>query len=434
MLEVRLPRRGLGPWANRRSGPWRSAPWGCAVTALLGVAWLSLGGGPASATSATPVTGKGFRYRPVGDTTPPVVKPPNDPLFPYQWNLQAIQVPGAWAVSRGRGATVAVLDSGVAYENRGRYRRAPDLAGTRFVAGWDFVKNDAHPDDVPPADGRRTHGTQIAGIVAETPDNGIGGAGVAPDTSIMPIRVLGPDLSGAAMTIARGLRFAADHGANVANLSIAGLAGTRVLKDAIDYAYSKGVTVVAAAGNDGRSQVSFPAAYPKVISVGAVGRDRSRASYSNYGGALDLVAPGGAGEGVDTGYGPGDGVVAQTVKGGPSQFCYCFTASTSAAAAEVSGVAALLIGSGRATTPAEVRRALLAGARPLGSGGWNRQYGAGLVQAWGALVATDPRPRSTGTSTGSSGSSWSGSLILAGVLAVVAGLAFLMRRRRGRRA
>jgi serine protease len=314
---------------------------------------------------------------------------PNDPLFRYQWNLQAMGIPQAWSVSRGAGVVVAVLDTGVAYENRGVYRRAPDLAGTRFAPGWDFVGKSAHPDDIPPPD-RRSHGTQMASIIAETADNGIGAAGVAPAATIMPLRVLNPDESGMAATIARGLRFAADHGAKVANLSIAGPAGSQVLKAAVDYAYSKGVTIVAAAGNDGSDAVSYPAAYPHVISVGAVAEDLTRAWYSNYGPRLDLVAPAGAGEDVDSGYGPTDGVVAETLKGGPTDFCYCFTASTSAAAAEVSGVAALVIGSGRATTPSQVRAALLAGARHQGRGEWNPQLGAGMVSATGSLAAAEP--------------------------------------------
>jgi len=363
------------------------------------------------------------------------VKLPNDPLFQYQWNLSAIQIPAAWAVSRGAGAVVAVLDTGVAYEDRGAYRRAPDLAGTRFVAGRDFVSDDAHPDDVPRPGGRRSHGTQMAGLIAQTTGNAVGGAGVAPEAAIMPIRVLRPDLSGSARTIARGLRFAADHGADVANLSIAGPARSRVLKEAVDYASSKGVTVVAAAGNDGRPAVGWPAAYPKVIAVGAVGRDRTRAYYSNYGRALDLVAPAGAGDAVDTGYGPGDGVLAQTLKRGPSDFCFCFTASTSAAAAEVSGVAALLVGSGQVTSPAGVRAALLSSARNLGPPGRDAEYGAGLVQARSALTAT--RPRSTNPSTRalprSSGSSRTVWLMLSVGGAGFAGLAaisFVRRRRR----
>ena len=258
-----------------------------------------------------------------GVVRPP--KPPDDPLFKYQWQLRDIQAPTAWRVSRGAGATVAILDTGVAYENRGVYRRAPDLAGTRFVRGWDFVDGDAHPNDEPPPD-RQSHGTHIAGVVAQTTGNGVGAAGAAPEAAIMPIRVLKPDTTGSPRDIAKGLRFAADHGADIANLSIAGPSGARVLEDAIAYAASKGVTIVASAGNDGRSSVSFPGAYPKVISVGAVSRDGTRAGYSNYGKALDLVAPGGDDQLDPSGERGGDGVMQQTLMGGPSKFCYCLMA------------------------------------------------------------------------------------------------------------
>ncbi len=344
-----------------------------------------------------------------------------------------MQIPAAWAGSRGRGTVVAVLDTGVAYENRGPYRRAPDLAGTRFVPGWDFVDGDAHPNDVPPH-GRRSHGTAIAGIIAQTTDNGIGSAGVAPDAAIMPIRVLKPDLSGSATTIARGLRFAADHGADVANLSIAGPSGSRVLKAAVDYASSKGVIIVASAGNDGRPAVGYPAAYPNVIAVGAVYQDGTRADYSNYGRSLALVAPGGGERGDVRGYGPGDGVVAQTLKGGPATFCYCFMASTSATAAEVSGVAALLVASGRAGTPAAVRSALLSSARDLGPAGWDRQFGAGLVQAARAQGVREAAPgdASPATRSPSSSSAWLTWLLFL-VATGLAGLVGVSRLRRGRK-
>ena len=382
----------------------------CLVLVLLGASWLALAAD--------------------GQARGPAVTPPKDPLFRYQWNLRAIQIPSAWAISRGEGATVAVLDTGVAYENRGPYRRAPDLAGTRFVAGWDFVDDDPHPDDVPPAGGRRSHGTQIAGIIAQTTGNAIGGAGVAPAAALMPIRVLTPDLAGSARAIARGLRFAADHGADVANLSIAGPSPARVLKDALDYAAARGVTVVAAAGNDGRPSVSWPAAYPKVIAVGALSRDLTRASYSNYGRHLDLVAPAGAGDRLDTGYGPGDGVVAQTLKGEPATFCFCFMASTSAAAAEVSGVAALLAGSGRARSPAEIRAALISGARDLGPRGHDPEYGAGLVQARRALsVGASTRTRAPGSASGRP-SLWLTLSVAGAGLAGLVGLVLVARRRR----
>jgi serine protease len=252
----------------------------------------------------------------------------------------------------------------------------------------------------------------------------------------MPVRVLRPDRSGSARTIAAGLRFAADHGARVANLSIAGSAPSAVLGDAVRYATAKGVTIVAAAGNDGRAAVSWPAAYPEVIAVGAVGRDRVRAGYSNYGSALDLVAPAGAGADIETGFGPPDGVLGQTLRGGPASFCFCLAASTSAAAAEVSGVAALLIASGRATTPAAVRAALRRGARDLGPPGRDREYGAGLVQARAALdvaaggrepVAAAP-PAAAQRSTGRIGATAAVAIVAVVLLLLV--VAGLRRRRR----
>ncbi|MDP8924754.1 MAG: S8 family serine peptidase, partial [Chloroflexota bacterium] len=249
------------------------------TAARLAVLLVAIASWPVSAVLRVPVAG--------AQDPPPAVAAPNDPLFRYQWNLRAIQIPAAWAVSRGAGATVAVLDTGVAYRNRAPYRRAPDLAGTRFVAGWDFVDDDPYPDDVAPRDGRRSHGTLMAGLIAQTTDNGIGGAGVAPAAEIMPVRVLEPDLTASASAIARGLRFAADNGADVVNLSIAGPAPTRAVTEAVAYAAAKGVTIVAAAGNEGRPSVGWPAAHPSVIAVGAIARDGTRAVYSNYGTALD---------------------------------------------------------------------------------------------------------------------------------------------------
>lgn len=356
----------------------------------------------------------------------------DDPLVRYQWHLAAIGAPDAWTVSRGAGVTVAVLDTGVAYENRGPYRRAPELEASRLVAGYDFVDDDPHPDDVPPPGGRRSHGTQIATIIGATAGNGIGGAGVAPQVSIMPIRVLDPELNGSARSIARGLRFAADHGADVANLSIAGAQPSRVLRSAVRYAAGRGVTLVAASGNGGRSSVSWPAAYPEVIAVGGVGRDRRLTYYSNHGRALDLVAPAGAGADVATGRGPSDGIFGQTLLGEQGRFCFCRMASTSAAAAEVSGVAALLIGARRATTPSEVRAVLRATARDLGAAGPDREYGAGLVQADAAVAGGDgtaSAARPVSPDEASPRAPWAA---LGAALAAALAAAGLLLRRRGR--
>lgn len=367
----------------------------------------------------------------VAAPAPALAEQRQDPLVRFQWHLAAIGAPDAWTVSRGEGVTVAVLDSGVAYENRGPYRRAPELAGARLAAGYDFVDDDPHPDDVPPAGGGRSHGTQIATIIAATAGNGIGGAGVAPEASIMPIRVLEPDLDGTARTIARGLRFAADHGADVANLSIAGARPSRVLREAVRYATGKGVTIVAASGNGGRPSVSWPAAYPEVVAVGAVGRDRRLTYYSDHGRALDLVAPAGVGGAGDSrGRGPSDGVLAQTLLGGPARFCFCWMASTSAAAAEVAGVAALVIGARRARTPSEVRAVLRATARDLGPAGPDREHGAGLVQADAAVGAADGAAAAAQPGSREEGTSWVPWALLAA--AAVALAAVLLRRRRPR--
>jgi serine protease len=307
-----------------------------------------------------------------------------------------VGVPDVWQVSRGAGATVAVLDTGVAYEDRGVYHRAPDLAGTKFVPGWDFVDDDSHPDDEPPRDGP-SHGTHMAGTIAQTTDNHLGGAGIAPQAAIMPIRVLGPDGSGTPENISKGLRFAADHGANVANLSLGGTLDSPKVAEAVAYATAKGVTVVVSAGDDGQPAVSYPAAYPDAIAVGAVRFDKTRPEYSNYGRALDLVAPGGDLESDQNGDGFEDGIVQQTLYGHPNSYCFCFKQGTSSAAAHVSGIAALIIASGRATRPADVRRLLTETAADLGPPGRDDEYGYGLVQGWRALgLATAPTPDAVG--------------------------------------
>ena len=406
----------------------RRAARGLLVAVSVSAAWAAAAAAAVGATSTAPAR--------VAVAPAAQVKPPDDPLFRYQWHLPAIQIPAAWAVSRGAGAVVAVLDTGVAFEDRGRYRQAPDLAGTRFVAGWDFVDGDPYPDDVPPPDGGRTHGTLMAGLVAQTTGNATGAAGVAPAAAIMPVRVLHPDLRGSARALARGVRFAADHGADVISLSLAGPSRVRRVSSAIRYAASKGVTIVAASGNDGSDVVSWPAADPRVIAVGAVARDLTRASYSSYGPQLDLVAPAGAGEGFDGGNGPNDGVIAQTVKGGPAKFCFCFSASTSAAAAQVSGVAALLIGADRGIGPAELRARLLSSARDLGPRGRDDEYGAGLVQAARALGIVrasqhaPPARRQAERSPSSSRRSGWPLVAIAGAAVAIALLLVIRRRRR----
>jgi len=378
------------------------------------------------------------------------VAAPNDPGFAKQWNLPLIQIPEAWSISRGAGATVAVLDTGVAYEDFGPYLRAPDLAGTRFVPGHDFVDGDDHPnDDIDPeAADRPAHGTHSAGVIAQTTDNALGEAGVAPEASIMPVRVLGRGGSGTDDQIAAGIVFAVDHGAQVLNMSFDAPQDRPMTRAAVRYAASKGVTMVAAAGNSGRAPIGYPAAYPEVIAVGAVRFDRTRASYSSFGalGDVDLVAPGGDLSVDQNGDGAPDGILNQSMVYSTNGFGDQVVEGTSAAAPHVSAVAALLIGSGLATTAAEVRRSLVASALDLGPPGPDIYYGAGLVQARAALTAagappaapiesTAPAPqphRGAGRST-SGGRPWGVLVAVALVLGVLgAGLTTAFRRRRSR--
>ena len=193
---------------------------------------------------------------------------PNDPGWRLQWNLRdrfGIEMPSAWDTARrrapgGRGATVAVLDTGVAYRRTRRFRRAPDLR--YFARGYDFVSRDHRPDD------ENGHGTHVAGTIAQTTNNRRGAAGIAYRARIMPVRVLDSEGEGDAGTIARALRWAARRRPDVINLSLEFGPGIRAadvpdVMSALRYAHRRGVTVVGAGGNSGEeNEVSLPARAP----------------------------------------------------------------------------------------------------------------------------------------------------------------------------
>lgn len=173
---------------------------------------------------------------------------PNDPYYSLQWHFGMIHMEQAWDIVPGGSASVvvAVVDTGVAYENYGsKYKLAPDLAGTTFVPGYDFINNDAHLND------DNSHGTHVTGTIAQTTNNGVGVAGIAFNTAIMPVKVLGKSGSGTEQALADGIRWAADHGAEVISMSL-GFPSSVVptdlptLTSAVQYAYGKGVVMVAA--------------------------------------------------------------------------------------------------------------------------------------------------------------------------------------------
>lgn len=319
----------------------------------------------------------------------------NDTYYnPYQWNFfnwgqlsngvasnHGVQGDAAWNTTTGSGVIVAVVDTGVAYENFGAYAKAPDLAGTAFVAGWDYVNNDAHPND------DEGHGTHVAGTIAQTTNNSSGCAGLAYGASLMPVKVLDSAGSGFHSWIADGIRYAANNGAFVINLSLGSRSGSSTLQSAVDYAWStKGVVVCAATGNAGKNGIDYPARYTNTIAVGATRFDGARCSYSNWGTGIDIVAPGG-----DTGFdqngdGYGDGILQQTFSGSVTNFGYYFFSGTSMATPHVAATAALVKANKPAYTNHQVRSAIQTKAKDLGAGGYDTKYGNGLVSAKDALT------------------------------------------------
>ena len=322
---------------------------------------------------------------------------PADPYYRFQWNLDTptnggIHMENAWNISTGNSSViVAVVDTGIAYENNGAFCQAPDLSQTNFVPGWDFVNNTAHAND---DDG---HGTHVAGTLAQSTNNGQGLAGIAFNTTLMPVKVLDSTGSGSYTNVANGIYYAADHGAKVINLSLGGSAPDTTLEDAVKYAYNKGVTVVAACGNEGAGSCLYPAAYDNyVISVGATRFDQTKTGYSNYGPNLDVMAPGGDMTVDQNGDGYNDGIFQETFNG-PANTCnnfgYWLFSGTSMATPHVAGTAALLLANGNATTPDQIKTALETTALDLGSAGRDDNYGWGLIDAAKALAwKNNPNP------------------------------------------
>ena len=279
---------------------------------------------------------------------------PDDPAFGAQWGITRTGVDTAWTTGRGASdVVVAVVDTGV--------KALPDLA-PRLLAGRDFVNGDGDADD------DNGHGTMAAGVIGATAGNGVGIAGICWSCRILPVKVLDAAGSGSYSDIAEGIRYAADRGADIVNLSLGGSADSRMLRDAVAYATGKGALVVAAAGNDGSPAPHYPAAIPAAFAVGASTSADGRYPWSNHGSDwVDIAAPG---------CNP-----AQTQTGALADFC-----GTSSATPFVAGVAALLAGTRPQPSAAELRTALTVSATPL-AGGWVAA-GSGRVNAAAALLAT----------------------------------------------
>jgi serine protease len=288
---------------------------------------------------------------------------PNDPLYAdKQWHLKKAGAEQAWDYACGQGVTVAVVDTGVACYDKGPFSKGTDLAGTRCGDGFNFV------DDTPEAVDDQGHGTHVAGTIAQTTNNGVGVAGMAHCARLMPVKVLNKMGWGTLADVAEGIRFAADNGAQVINLSLGGPGKSAILEDAVVHAQKKGVIVVAAAGNSGRS-VGYPAAYDGVIAVSATDSNDNIAWFSSRGPQIAIGAPGVA-------------VTQQTICEGGKNKCEVFGTfnGTSMASPHVAGAAAMVVGLG-VTDPASVKSALMSSARPKDD---PKLFGAGVLDAGAA--------------------------------------------------
>lgn len=284
----------------------------------------------------------------------------NDTYRDQQWALNQLKGETVWRKSAGKGVVVAVLDTGVRANH-------PDLRG-QVLKGWDFISSDNQAND---ANG---HGTHVAGIIAARRDNRTGIAGLASSAKILPVRVLDGAGNGNTATVARGIRYAVRKGADVINLSLAGVNSDGQMRAAIAYAAKKNVVVVAAAGNAGcGAPTSYPAAYPNVIGVGAIDRYRNVAPYSNCGSYVDVVAP-------------GTGIISTTTfrpdanLGCEYGVSYCRLSGTSMATPYAAASAAVLISRTKHRLRASKIRALMTSkADDIGPRGKDAGSGKGII-------------------------------------------------------
>jgi len=305
---------------------------------------------------------------------------PNDPYLSYQWHFGNINAYNAWNVTNGAGSVVAVIDTGVS------------LAGTdgigQYVAGYDFVDNDTNPTDL------NGHGTHVAGTICQSTNNSKGVAGLAYGATVMGVRVLDANGSGSVYDVADGIRYAADNGAHVINMSLGSSTGSSIEESAINYAAAAGVVICSAAGNSGSlSGVEYPARYAACIAVGATRYDNARVSYSTGGTGLDVMAPGGDTSVDQNGDGYVDGVLQETFSG--TSWGYYFFQGTSMATPHVAAVAALVRSAHPTWTSTQIRAAIENTVTDLGAAGWDNYYGWGLVNAYAAVNYGGTAPTAT---------------------------------------
>ncbi|MGB3633927.1 MAG: S8 family peptidase [Rubrobacteraceae bacterium] len=296
---------------------------------------------------------------------------PNDPEFGDQYGLNKIRATKAWDETLGKGVDIAVVDTGIDV-------RHPDLA-KKVVKQRNFVG----PTETNSARDDNGHGTAVAGVAAAITNNREGVAGACPRCRLVVAKSLKANNSGTAKDVAEGITWAANNGAEVINLSLGAVgADSAVLKEAVNYATSKDIVVVAAAGNQGINRPSYPAAYENVISVAATNRNDRRASFSNYGRTIDVAAPG-----VDI------LTTDRRSRAGFSRGNYTVIDGTSFSSPFTAGVAGLLASQGRSRT--EIRARIERTARDVGQSGRDNLYGHGIVNAAAAVGSRTKSPPNT---------------------------------------
>lgn len=270
-----------------------------------------------------------------------------DPTFSSSWALPKIGAPTAWDISNADGITIAILDTGVDSNH-------PDLAAN-IVPGWNVYNNNADTTDV------HGHGTKTAGVAAASANNGIGSAGVAWSASIMPIRIADANAYAYFSTMASGIRWAADNGAKIANISYSGAAGSLTVQSAANYMRSKGGIVVVSAGNTG-GYLNY-AASDSLLAIAATSSSDVRASWSSYGPFVDFAAPGVS--------------IYTTTRGGS----YGYVSGTSFSSPIVAATAALMLSANSNLTPTDVDQILKSTAIDLGTTSYDQYYGYGRIDA-----------------------------------------------------
>lgn len=287
---------------------------------------------------------------------------PNDSRFNEQWSLSKMQVINAWDnVVVNPAIKVAIIDTGVDTNHE-------DLMGN-IISGINYIQPGSQPED------NNGHGTHVAGIIAATSNNGVGITGIASGVKIMPIKVLDANGYGSDNNVGDGIRWAADNGANIINLSLGGPEDSQYIQDAINYAHNKGVIVIAAAGNE-NSSVGYPAANDHVIAVAATDSNDNKPSFSNYGPEVDVAAPG-----VNI-----LSTVPNTQVNPYIPLNYASFSGTSMAAPNVTGVAALILSKYPNITPFQLETRLKSTSQDLGNPGFDTYYGFGRVNALQAIT------------------------------------------------